>query len=887
MVRVALSWLALLVSVCLTGTAFAQRPLVLDDLFKLSSVNHTTVSPDGEWVASVVVRPAGPGEIYGRTYYEMDVTRADVWLISSRTGERRNLTRGARDASGFWCATWSPDGQRLAMLSTQPAAGEPRGGNNVRLYVWERSSGALKRLSPRAMMTQTFGGSALYRVDVRDPAGRAREMGRCSDEENAPFAWLDDTSLLAVALPQGAISGVLDAYSRGLEHASKTLNALKQGVEPTVTSVESGSKAVATSLQASLLRIDARSARSQDIASVPVYPLDGDLQIVLAPDARSAAVLATTGAIAPGADEHFAYPFGSWSVDKQLGFVDLTGRSAMRWVSMPETARYILDLLSWSRDGSSVALRARSKPTVQAQSMFIASARDLSVAQVSPESLSVAASTAGSDIPDASSVAWTQAGGVIAKAVRAEDELSPLDWWYRERRSKPGPRIDWWLFRRDAEPVNLTATLPRAPAKFYASSVAGRLVGVAEDALWSLDIEAGRTARIAVTLPEGAEVMWSSPPRHSTMELLIAGKAKDGVRPWVRARIEGEVATVTPIALPSSTARFESYDAAHARLLFNDRAPNGTFLWATDAAGNNPSKLLSLNEHLADVQWGQTQLIEYRGIDGEALKGGVILPPDYVPGRKYPTLLWVYAGAMVRDLDSSFFDPYSPGMYNMRLYAAKGYVVLMPSMPLKPDGGKNDDYIDLPKGVMPAVDRLIELGIADPDRLAVMGQSYGGYSTYSLVTYTNRFKAAIAMAGITELVSLYGQFDPTARDYPGIEHQKSSNWGLLEHGQVSMGVPPWQDLWRYLRNSPLYFVDRVQTPLLMIHGEQDIRGPMTQAEEFFYALYRQGKRAKLSRYWGEDHGLRQSPANVRSVVDEIVDWLQSHVPAASSSVESE
>jgi dipeptidyl aminopeptidase/acylaminoacyl peptidase len=223
----------------------------------------------------------------------------------------------------------------------------------------------------------------------------------------------------------------------------------------------------------------------------------------------------------------------------------------------------------------------------------------------------------------------------------------------------------------------------------------------------------------------------------------------------------------------------------------------------------------------------------------------------------------------------------------MQLYAARGYVVLIPSMPLKPDGGKNDDYIDLPKGVMPALDRLVDLGIADPDRLAVMGQSYGGYSTYSLVTYTNRFKAAIAMAGITDLVSLYGQFDPTARSYPGIDHQKSANWGLSEQGQVSMGVPPWEDLWHYLRNSPLYYVDRVQTPLLLIHGEQDIRGPMSQAEEFFYALYRQGKRAKLLRYWGEDHGLRMSPANVRSIVDEIIAWLDTNMPekAAPSAAE--
>jgi dipeptidyl aminopeptidase/acylaminoacyl peptidase len=170
------------------------------------------------------------------------------------------------------------------------------------------------------------------------------------------------------------------------------------------------------------------------------------------------------------------------------------------------------------------------------------------------------------------------------------------------------------------------------------------------------------------------------------------------------------------------------------------------------------------------------------------------------------------------------------------------------------------------------------MGIADPERLAVMGQSYGGFSAYSLVTYTNRFKAAIAMAGLTDLVSLYGEFDRTARGYPGIEHQKSVNWGLAEQGQVSMGVPPWEDLWRYLRNSPINFVDRVQTPLLLIHGEQDLRGPITQAEQFFYALYRQGKRAKLLRYWGEDHGLRQSPANVREIVDEIFAWLKLNMP---------
>ncbi|MFC4314003.1 S9 family peptidase [Steroidobacter flavus] len=869
---------ALLVSLCVAGGAFAQHPMTLDDLFKLSVVNHTAVSPDGEWIAAVIIRPVTPGEMYGRTYYEADVTRADVWLISTRTGERRNLTQGARDASGFWCATWSPDGQRLAMLSTKPAGKEPRGGDNIRLHVWEKSSGAIKRLSSRAMMTQTMGGSSLYRVDLRNQFNQAHNAGRCSDEENAPFVWIDDTSLLAVALPQGNVSGLLDAYSRSLKHAFATLKSLEQGDQPTVSSVESAGAESAAPLNVSLLRINARNARSDEIASVPVFPLDGDLQMVVAPDAKSAALLATIRATAPGGGEKFSYPFGSWAVDKQLGFVDLIAGSSVRWAPLPATGKYLLDLLSWSNDGSAVAVRARPKISTLSLTMFVASARDLSIKRVSPEALSMAAAASGADIPDTSSVIWADTGGLIAKAVRADEELSPLEWWIRQVRSRSVPRADWWLLRDDAEPINLTSKMAHVPASLHRVASNGRLVGVADDALWTLDATSGEATRLAsAPLPQGAEVVWAGPQRSAAFELLIAGKGKDGVRPWVRAQIQGDTATVTPIELPNPTARFESYDAARTRLLFKDQAPTGTFLWATNAAGTDARKLLSINEHMADVAMGETRLIEYRGIDGQSLQAGVILPPDYVPGRKYPMLMWVYAGATVRGFDSDFFNAYYAGMYNMRLYAAKGYVVMMPSMPLAPDGGKNDDYIDLPKGAMPAVDKLIELGIADPDRLAVMGQSYGGYSTYSLVTYTNRFKAAIAMAGITELVSLYGQFDPTARGYGGIEHQKSANWGLLEHGQVSMGVPPWEDLWHYLRNSPLYFVDRVQTPLLMIHGEQDIRGPMSQAEEFFYALYRQGKRAKLLRYWGEDHGLRQSPANVRSVVDEIVAWLDTNL----------
>jgi len=161
------------------------------------------------------------------------------------------------------------------------------------------------------------------------------------------------------------------------------------------------------------------------------------------------------------------------------------------------------------------------------------------------------------------------------------------------------------------------------------------------------------------------------------------------------------------------------------------------------------------------------------------------------------------------------------------------------------------------------------MGIADPDRLGLMGHSYGGYGTYALITQTQRFRAAVALAGIADLVSLYGQFDARLR-YDAYPYEFLLI-GLAEAGQLRMGAPPWQDAERYVRNSPLFAAGDVQTPLLIIQGDMDYV-PLQQGEQFFSALYRQGKRARFVRYWGEGHVL-QSPANIQDMWQRIFSWF--------------
>jgi dipeptidyl aminopeptidase/acylaminoacyl peptidase len=271
------------------------------------------------------------------------------------------------------------------------------------------------------------------------------------------------------------------------------------------------------------------------------------------------------------------------------------------------------------------------------------------------------------------------------------------------------------------------------------------------------------------------------------------------------------------------------------------------------------------------------RLINYAGTDGDSLKGLIVLPAEYVPGRRYPLIAFVYPLVMVKDTTTLewLFSKQFVSALNIGLIPAHGYALLIPSVPMTPEGEAGDPMIQIPKGVVAAVDEAVRVGIADPARLGVMGHSFGGYSVYSIVAYTHRFRAAVALAGAADLPSLYGDFEPTRRhsevavDVPDMD-------GLIENGQLRMGTHPWGDLWRYLRNSPVFFADRITTSLMIIQGDMDFIS-MGQGEEMFSALYRMGKPAKFVRYWGEGHMIERSPANVRDMWRRVFDFFDTEM----------
>ena len=295
--------------------------------------------------------------------------------------------------------------------------------------------------------------------------------------------------------------------------------------------------------------------------------------------------------------------------------------------------------------------------------------------------------------------------------------------------------------------------------------------------------------------------------------------------------------------------------------------------------GETPQELFEFNKHLVDVASAAGPIrIDHTGKDGTDLVGWLYLPPgaDLKNAEPYPLVAVPYAERVYKTTPPS--TSYAADRWNaeigaptsVEVLAAAGYAVLLPSIPLEPRGTRSDQMLDLVRPVLSALDAALETGFVDSERLAISGHSHGGYSVNSLVTQTNRFNVAIATAGAANVTSQYGQFSPmhvykSDRALPSYPR-------LIEDGFGRNGVPPWEDPGQYIRNSPLFHAQNIETPLMLIHGDLDFVH-IGQAEEMFTALARQGKDVLFVRYWGEAHAVER-PQNIHDMWARVFDFLK-------------
>jgi len=245
------------------------------------------------------------------------------------------------------------------------------------------------------------------------------------------------------------------------------------------------------------------------------------------------------------------------------------------------------------------------------------------------------------------------------------------------------------------------------------------------------------------------------------------------------------------------------------------------------------------NPQQKDYNWGTIELVSWSSLDGLALNGMLVKPEDFDPTKKYPMIVNFYEKSS--DGIHTYRTP-SPGRssINYSFYASRGYLIFNPDVYYRV-GYPGDSAFNC---VIPGVTSLIEKGFVDEDNIGVQGHSWGGYQIAHLVTKTDIFKAAESGAPVVNMISAFGGI----RWDTGLSRQFQ-----YEHTQSRIGGSPWEYPQRYYDNSPIYNIDKINTPLLIMHNDADGHVPWYQGIEFFVSLRRLGKPSWLLNYNGARH----------------------------------
>lgn len=262
-------------------------------------------------------------------------------------------------------------------------------------------------------------------------------------------------------------------------------------------------------------------------------------------------------------------------------------------------------------------------------------------------------------------------------------------------------------------------------------------------------------------------------------------------------------------------------------------------LWIAGNRFSDPKKISEANPQQKEYRWGTAELIHWYSLDGRYLDGILYKPENFDPSRKYPMMVYFYEKNS-DNLYAHWIPQPHRSIINFTFYVSRGYLVFVPDIHYKV-GYPGESAVNC---VLPGVTSLIEKGFVDPARIGVQGHSWGGYQVAYLVTRTDIFAAAEAGAPVSNMFSAYG----------GIRWESGmSRMFQYEKTQSRIGPPIWQGFLQYLENSPLFWLEKVKTPLLIMHNDQDGAVPWYQGIELFVALRRLGKPAWMLNYNNQPH----------------------------------
>jgi len=385
----------------------------------------------------------------------------------------------------------------------------------------------------------------------------------------------------------------------------------------------------------------------------------------------------------------------------------------------------------------------------------------------------------------------------------------------------------------------------------------GKAGGLGLPRLAVIPVEGGAPRVIAPTFDYPASApTWSADGR----TLYFTAPVRTGAQLFAADVAGGTVRQLSDVKAMMSGATI-SRDGQMAAVTLSDvQNPNDVHVVPLRGAWK-PVKLSDHNPQVRSLTLGRSDVVRWKSKDGLEVEGVLVYPIGYTAGRRYPTVAFIHGGPA-----GVWNQGFPAGWGNFaHVWASNGWVSFFPNprgsvaygekflLANVRDWGKGD-YDDIQTGL----DTLVARGIADPDKLAQSGWSYGGYMTAWTVTQTTRFKAAMVGAGLTNMYSMYSTND------------------LQRVLEGYFGGEPWNEEEAYKRASAMTYIKQAKTPTLILHGQADLRVPVGQAQELYMGLKKNNVPVELVFYPREPHGL-QEPRHQLDKMRREYDWFARHV----------
>ncbi|MEM1337105.1 MAG: prolyl oligopeptidase family serine peptidase [Bacteroidota bacterium] len=806
-----------------------KRNFEVDDLFRkevFSGNEGIDFNPVYSEYTYVMARPRNKSTRYGGFLQLFGYNRSDIYVRDYKRKTITKITDGDVDGAGFYNPCWSPDGKKLVMLSN-------RGGDykKICVWVWDRTTKVLEKLN-----------------ETQIPPFL-----------NLKFRWFSNDMVLYQVAGGKKQASLIETFSKTAELLNEKQLQTIEEKEPSYGVLESKEDRNAPMGMGTKIVKQNIVTKEVHFSNVDYFQPNpdgsGSYFSLLSPNKEYLAglVLASKEPLRAGE------PINLTGCNDNLALKIFKDDKIVDTPSLNKLKSVLNGSLKWSPDGETIYLIGTENNKRNLSEIIMDQEEDqFFIYRYTIRTDELLKINTGLITPKIDKNIYSYKGSLVSTWTNKGELV-----FYGEH-SESG-RYDW--FSENSSGLrNLTTKLSKAPKKLYRDYTGKSFIAAVEGKVIRIS-ESGKVSTVFDSADRAVKSILDFDNVNKT-HLLYTTKNKEEFY-----RLNVKNGSSLRLEKPNPQADYIRTDFSNGISLFSLDNNGGTLVWESNHEVKQNSMVLGVNNYLKEIEPGTYQDFEYKSLKGDTLTALILLPPDYDAKKKYPVITYGYPGTMYHKGYTPVFASIglsNTSFFNLEILAAKGYVILYPSMPLT----SSSTYLDLTDGVIPAVNTLIRDGIADPERLAIMGVSFGGYSTVGLIEQTDIFKTAIALNGKYNELGNYGNLAIHERytENPIGPLSYTYRWYESEYSNSKLESTPWENPQTYLQNSPFLYIDRINTPLMLIHGDMDNAVPIEQSDQLFMGLYRLGKKAKYITYWGESH-LMGSPANIKHMWDEIFNWL--------------